>query len=59
VSRISGLAYGTVVSIIRASSTKGQLVHNQQVQAVETEEIGGNEFWSLMKKAKALSSRRT
>ncbi len=59
VSRTSGLAYGTVVSIIRASSTKGQLVHNQQVQAVETQEIGADEFWSFVKKAEAVSSRRT
>ncbi|NJM68564.1 MAG: hypothetical protein HC851_24325 [Acaryochloris sp. RU_4_1] len=31
VSRISGLAYNTVVSIVRAASAKAQLVHNQEV----------------------------
>ena len=59
VSRTSGLAYGTVVSIIRASSTKGQLVHNQQVQAVETEEIGADEFWSFVKKSRSSVNQRT
>ena len=31
VSRITGLAYNTVISIIRSASGKAQLVHNQQV----------------------------
>lgn len=57
VSRTSGLAYGTVVSIIRASSVKAQLIHNQQVQAVETEEIGADEFWSFVKKSKSSVNR--
>ena len=58
VSRTSGLAYGTVVSIIQASSTKGQLVHNQEVQAVETEEIGADEFWSFVKKSRSSVKRK-
>lgn len=58
VSRTSGLAYGTVVSIIRASSTKGQLVQNQEVQAVETEEIGADEFWSFVKKSRSSVNRK-
>jgi transposase-like protein len=36
-SRTTGLAYNTVVSIIRAASQKAQLIHNQVVQAVETQ----------------------
>jgi len=58
VSRTSGLAYGTVVSIIRASSTKGQLVHNQAVQAVETEASGADEFWSFVKKNRSSVKRK-
>ncbi|MBD1893927.1 hypothetical protein H6F60_04385 [Coleofasciculus sp. FACHB-129] len=37
ISRISGLAYNTVVSIVRSSSAKAQLVHNNQVEQVTTE----------------------
>jgi hypothetical protein len=38
ISRITGLADTTVVSIIRAASTKVLLVHNHPVKAVETED---------------------
>ena len=50
ISRITGLAYNTVVSIIRAASTKAQLVHNNQVEAVTTEEVSADEMWSFVKK---------
>jgi transposase-like protein len=39
ISRISGLAYNTIVSIVCAASTKAQLIHNSQVAQVETEEV--------------------
>jgi len=54
VSRISGLAYETVVSIINAASQKAQMIHNQELKAVDTESIGADEFWSFVEK-----SRRT
>lgn len=50
ISRISGLAYNTVVSIIRSSSAKAQLVHNNQVEQVETEEVSADEMWSFVQK---------
>ena len=50
ISRISGLAYNTVVSIVRASSTKAQLVHNDQVEQVTTEEVSADELWSFVQK---------
>ena len=50
ISRITGLAYNTVVSIVRAASVKAQLIHNQQVAQVETEEVSGDEMWSFVKK---------
>jgi lambda repressor-like predicted transcriptional regulator len=53
ISRISRLAYNTVVSIIRASSSKAQLVHNDQVEAVETEEVSGDEMCSFVQKNKS------
>ena len=49
-SRTTQLAYITVVSIIRAASQKAQLVHNQEVQAVETEEVSADELWSFVSK---------
>lgn len=58
VSRTSGLAYGTVVSVIRAASVKGQMVHNQEVQGVETNQIGADEFWSFVKKAETVPTGR-
>jgi transposase-like protein len=53
ISRISGLAYDTVVSIVRAASEKAQMVHNAQVQAVETDAIAADEFWSFVEKNKS------
>jgi len=44
VSRITGLAYNKVVSIIRSASGKAQLVHNQQVQQVLTPEVSADEM---------------
>ena len=42
ISRTIGLAYNTVVSIVRAASQRAQLVHNPEVQAVEMEEVSGD-----------------
>ncbi len=39
ISRISGRAYGTVVSLVRDASQKAQMIHNQEVQQIETEEV--------------------
>ena len=50
ISRISGLAYNTVVSIVRAASLKAQLVHNDQVEQVTTEEVSADEMWSFVQK---------
>ena len=53
VSRIVGLAYNTVVSIVRAASQRAQLVHNAKVQAVETTEVSADELWSFVSKNKS------
>jgi lambda repressor-like predicted transcriptional regulator len=50
VSGTTGLAYNTVVSIVRAASQKAQLVHNAEVQAVQTEEVSADEMWSFVSK---------
>jgi hypothetical protein len=39
ISRISGLAYDTVVSIVHSSAKIAQMVHNASVQDVETDAI--------------------
>lgn len=52
ISRISGLAYNTVVSIIRTASSRALLVHNDPVEAVETEEVSGDQMWSFVQKSR-------
>jgi lambda repressor-like predicted transcriptional regulator len=44
VSRTTNLAYNTIVSLIRAASVKGQMVHNEEVQQIKTEQLAGDEF---------------
>ncbi|MEM8780168.1 MAG: IS1 family transposase [Cyanobacteria bacterium P01_G01_bin.49] len=50
VSRISGRAYKTVVSLIRDASHKAQLVHNAEVQQIKTTEVISDEMWSFVPK---------
>lgn len=52
ISRTTGLAYNTVVSIVRAASQKAQLVHNAEVQSVQTNEVSADELWSFVSKNK-------
>lgn len=53
ISRTSGLAYNTVVSIVRTASQQAQLVHNAEVQAIQTEEVSADELWSFVQKNKS------
>lgn len=48
ISRTTQLAYNTVVSIVRAASQKAQLVHNREVQSVETADVSTDEMWSFV-----------
>ncbi len=50
ISRIPGLAYNTVMSIVRAASQKAQMVHNAEVRAVQTEEVSAHEMGSFVSK---------
>ena len=59
VSRISGLAYDTVVSIVQAASEKAQIVHNTEVQAVETDAISADEMWSFVEKNRNAACRQS
>ena len=58
ISRIGKRAYGTVVSLVRAASQKAQLVHNEEVQDVECEEIVADEMWSFIQKNKSTVNQR-
>ena len=55
VARVSHRAYGTVVSILRATSQKAQMVHNQAIQSVDTQEIVADEMWSFVQKNKNIA----
>ena len=50
ISRISGLAYDTVVSIVQAAAIKAQMVHNAEVRDVDTDAIAASELWSFVEK---------
>ena len=52
ISRTVNLAYNTVVSLVRAASQKGQMIHNAHVQDIETSQISSDEFWSFVQKNK-------
>lgn len=52
VARISGRAYGTIVSLVRAASQKAQMIHNALVEQVKTIGITADELWSFIQKNK-------
>lgn len=56
ISRTSGLAYNTVVSIVRAASHRAQQVHNAQVQTVQPQEVSADEMWSFVQKNRSNAS---
>jgi len=57
VSRTTKLADNTVVSLVRKASLKGQMVHNEEVKPIETEQLAGDEFWSFVQKNKNTHSQ--
>ncbi len=52
ISRSSGLAYDTVVSIVQAAALKAQMVQNSGVKHVDTDAIAADELWSFVEKNK-------
>jgi hypothetical protein len=52
ISRITGLAYEAVVSVIGAASQKTQMMHNQELKTVATESMGADEFWLFIEKSR-------
>lgn len=44
ITRMGHHAYGTIVSVVRASSHKAQMMHNEDVRDVGCDEIDGDEM---------------
>ena len=55
ISRITGLAEGTVVSIVTAASLKAQMIHNAQVQQVKSKQVSADELWSFVEKNRKIA----
>ena len=58
-SRITGVAYNTCVSVVRSASHKAQMIHNGEVQAVPSDVINADELWSFVKKSKNTVDRKS
>lgn len=52
IARLSKRAYNTVIDVVRASSQKAQLIHNEEVKDVDTDQVIADEMWSFVKKSK-------
>ena len=50
VSRISGRAYGTVVSLLQDASQKALMIHNLEVKQIKTQKVIADEMWSFVEK---------
>ena len=48
--------YGTVTSRVNAASQKAQMIHNQELQAVDTDQVIADELWSFVKKTETMST---
>jgi hypothetical protein len=57
INRTTKLAYNTVVSSVRATSQKAQLIYNE-VEAVETEEVSADEMQSFVGKNRSNTHSR-
>lgn len=58
ISRMTGLAYETIVSVIDAASQKAQMMHHQELQNVDTDSIGADECWSFIEKSRNTATTR-
>ena len=48
IARISGRSFNTVASLVKRAAIKGQMVHNYEVQSVDTDEVVADEMWSFV-----------
>ena len=58
ISRTVNLADNTVVTLVRAPSEKGQMIHNAHLQNINTSQISSDEFWSFVQKNENSASIR-
>jgi len=58
ISRISGRSINTVTQIVQKASEKAQMVHNQDVSQIESDEIAADELWSFVEKNKQIVSQK-
>ncbi|MDE5067718.1 MAG: hypothetical protein O4752_00600 [Trichodesmium sp. St4_bin8_1] len=52
ISRTMNLAYNTIVSLFRAVSQKGQMIHNSHAENLKTSQVSSDEFWQFVQKNK-------
>ena len=50
IARISGRSFNTVASLVQRAAIKGQMMHNQEVQSVDTDEVVADEMWPVVQK---------
>ena len=50
IARISRRSFNTVSRLVQRAAIKGQMVHNQEVQDVFTDEVVADEMWSFVQK---------
>jgi transposase-like protein len=50
IARISGRCFNTVSSLVQRAAIKGQMMHNQEVQSVDTDEVVADEMWYEVQK---------
>jgi transposase-like protein len=50
IARISGRSFNTVASLVQRAAIKGQMVHNHEVQSVDTDEVVADEMWYEVQK---------
>ncbi len=53
IAQLTKHAYNTVVAVVRASSQKAQLIHNEEIKDVETAQVVADEMWSFVKKSRS------
>ncbi len=50
IARISGRSFNTVASLVQRAAIKGQMMHNQEIQSVDTDEVVADEMWPVVQK---------
>lgn len=54
IARLSKRSYNIGVDVVRAARLKAQLVYNEEIKDVDTDQVVADETWSFVKKAHRL-----